>query len=509
MLFWDAILPADLKPRINRMPDQEPDDLTHLTATAAADLIRQRKVAPIELVDASIAQIEAINPTLNAVVTTCFERARDEARRMADVTPESMPPLHGIPVLIKDNQLTEGVATTLGSPVHKDRVPSDDAGIVKRLRNTGAIVLGKTNIPEFSIGANTTNPLFGPTSNPFATDLTCGGSSGGSAVAVATNMAPLATGSDHGGSLRIPASYCGVVGYRASPGVVPNEERTTPTTHYSLQGPVARCVDDAALMLSIIADRSAGGSRDPMAYPLDTGAFRELAVTDLSQLRVAVSADLGGLLVSQANQQAFADRVAQFSGLFKRCDWHDISLAAAPAVDWLLRQDVFVTQYFDQAAAWPTDMNPNVLATYNTALKTPMADIASARRQQLELIRTCQDLFDAYDLLIIPGMSVPPFPHTQLYPELIDGKPVENYMGWLGLTASLTVVGHPVIMLPAGLDEGGLPFGIQVVGPMYADHKLLSAAKQIEQAFVDIDLLRRPEADLVNGNRQNHQRQDP
>ncbi len=468
------------------------DELTQLTATAAASLIRERKISPLDLVDACIAQIESTNPALNAVVTTCFDRARAEATAMEDIRGDTLPPLAGVPVLIKDNQLTEGVATTLGSPIYRDRIPEVDAGIVKRLRAAGAIVLGKTNIPEFSIGANTTNPLFGTTCNPFNTRLSCGGSSGGSAVAVAANMAPLATGSDHGGSLRIPASYCGVVGYRASPGMVPNEERTVPSTHYSLQGPIARCVEDVSLMLSVIADRSAGGSRDPMAFPLDASRFRELESVDLGSLRVAVSADLGGLLVSRANRQAFAQRVEQFSALFKRCDWHDVSLADAPAVDWLIRQDVFVTQYFDQADNWPDGMNPNVLATYDTALKTPMADIAAARRRQLDLIRRCQDLFEDYDLLIIPGMSVPPFPHEQLYPELIDGKPVENYMGWLGLTASLTVVGHPVIMVPAGLDDGGLPFGVQIVGSMYSDHRLLSAAHQIEQAFQQVDLLRRP-----------------
>lgn len=468
------------------------NELTQLTATAAASLIRQGEIAPLELADACIAQIEATNPSLNAVVTTCFDRAREEAVAMASTNREPLPPLAGLPVLIKDNQLTEGVATTLGSPIHRDRIPAVDAGIVKRLRAAGAIVLGKTNIPEFSIGANTTNPLFGTTCNPFDTNLTCGGSSGGSAVAVAANMAPMATGSDHGGSLRIPASYCGVVGYRASPGVVPNEERTTPSTHYSLQGPVARSVEDVALMLSVIADRGEGGNLDPMAFPLDASRFRHLEDMDLSRLRVAVSADLGGLLVSQANRQAFAERVEHFSALFKTCDWHDISLANAPGVDWLLRQDVFVTQYFDQAGDWPADINPNLRATYDTALRTPMADIAEARREQLNLIRKCQGLFENYDLLIVPGMSVPPFPHAQLYPELIDGRPVENYMGWLGLTSSLTVVGHPVIMIPAGLDDGGLPFGLQIVGPMYSDHQLLSAAHQIEQAFQQVDLLRRP-----------------
>ena len=294
-------------------------ELSQLTATQASSLIRRHDISPLELIDACIEQIELTNPRVNAVVTTCFERARDEAKALRQADIQSRP-LAGLPVLIKDNQMTEGVATTLGSPLYRDRIPQTDAGIVKRLRAAGAIVLGKTNIPEFSIGANTTNPLFGTTCNPFDNDLSCGGSSGGSAVAVATHMAPFATGSDHGGSLRIPASYCGVVGYRASPGIVPNEERTTPSTHYSLQGAIARTVEDTSLMLSVIADRSHGATLDPMAFPMDASKFRRLDNIDLSQLRVAVSADLGGLLVSQVNKDAFVRRVKEFASLFKQCE---------------------------------------------------------------------------------------------------------------------------------------------------------------------------------------------
>ena len=199
-------------------------------------------LSPLQLVEASINQIESRNPSLNAVVTLAVSRARVEAEQWAQAYArgDSVPPLAGLPVLIKDNQRTEGIRTTLGSERHANNVPQEDAGIVARLRAAGAIVMGKTNIPEYSIGANTVNPLFGATGNPFDPTKTCGGSSGGSAVAVAADMVKLATGSDHGGSLRIPACYCGVVGFRATPGVVPNEERRTPSTHYSLQGPIAQ-----------------------------------------------------------------------------------------------------------------------------------------------------------------------------------------------------------------------------------------------------------------------------
>ena len=275
-------------------------------------------------------------------------------------------------------------------------------------------------------------------------------------------MAPLATGSDHGGSLRIPACYSGVVGYRATPGVVPNERRTTVQTNYSVQGPMARTVADAALLLSVIAARSNATRRDPMTFPLDARALRDSIPLDVSRLRVAVTADLGGVLVSTSIRRTFEDRVARLARLVGACDVHPIDLRAAPDVDWHLRQDLFVAQYHRSAASWDEGFNPNVRATYEAALQTPMADIAEARRTQMELYQKFAAIFDDYDLVICPGVSVPPFVWTDLNPRRIDGAPVANYMAWLALTASLTVVGHPVVALPCGVDENGTPFGIQV-----------------------------------------------
>ena len=466
-----------------------------LTATEVLKAIRARQLKPLDVLDATFRQIEKLNPTLNAVITLASQSARDQAevieQRLA--RGESMPPLAGLPILIKDNQRTKGLRTTLGSALHLNDVPLEDAGIVARLRHAGAIIIGKTNIPEYSIGANTVNPVFGATGNPYNPELTCGGSSGGSAVAVASKMVTLATGSDHGGSLRIPASFCGVVGVRCTPGTVPNEERRTPSTHYSLQGPLARNVTDAGLMLSVIADRTHGGERDPMAFPLDASRFAKLDDIDPSSLKVAVTADLGGLLVSNETRGLFRSRVNAMAAWFKRCDWHDIDLTDAPDVDWHLRQDVFVTQYFEQAGTWPEDFNPNVMATYRAAEKTSMTAIAKARHRQLLLIRKCQTLFQDYDLLITPGVSVQPFPWTLAYPKQIDGRPVENYMAWLHLTSALTVTGHPVVSLPAGLDSNGLPFGIQLVGPMYQDHKLLSMAKAVEQMGSSSERFKQPQ----------------
>ena len=472
--------------------------LADLSASEARWRLMTGELSAVELLDACLARIEEVNPSVNAMVTVAAERARAEAVNADRVAAKgrSTGALHGLPVAIKDLQATKGIRTTLGSAEFADHVPEADAAIVSKIRSAGGIVIGKTNIPERSIGANTINRLFGATANPFDPTRTCGGSSGGSAVAVATGMAPLATGSDHGGSLRIPACYCGVVGFRATPGVVPFEERTTPQTFYSVQGPMARTVDDLALLLSIVAQRLPRGPRDPLAFPLDASVLAELIPADPARLRIGVSEDLGGVLVSEPIRRAFRERVEVLSGLVGVCEPVEVDLAGAVDVDWLLRSDVFVTQYHREVDGWDPGFNPNIRATYDSALATPMEDIARARGRQMELIRGFQGLTDDYDAIFCPGVSVSPFPGTDLYPTEIDGAPVDNYMAWLTLSAAITVIGHPVVALPAGRDESGLPFGLQIVGRSYGDRRLLSVARALEEGFARDPRTARPVPDL-------------
>lgn len=478
----------------------EPCDLTAVEARA---LIGRGELSPVELLDSCIARIEAVDPAVNAMVTRAEERAREEAATAADVVAAAratggrgeaaLPPLHGLPVGIKDLQATEGIVTTYGAEAFADNVPSADAGIVARVRAAGGVVVGKTNIPERSIGANTVNRLFGATGNPFDVDKTCGGSSGGSAVALATGMVPLATGSDHGGSLRIPACYTGVVGHRATPGTVPFEERSIPQTFYSVQGPMGRTVADTGLLLSVIAGRA---RRDPMSFPLDNAAFAALDPIDLSEMRVGVTEDLGGVLVSSAIRSIFRQRIDSLADVVGSCVEIDVDLTPASEIDWLIRSDVFVAQYHREAETWDERFNPNIRRTYDSALATPMADIAKARRTQMDLYQAFQTHYDDVDVVICPGVSVSPFPWRQLYPLEVDGAPVDNYMAWLALTAAITVVGHPVTALPCGLDEVGMPFGLQLIGPAYEDHRLLSIAAAIEETFSGASTTRRPEPDL-------------
>jgi len=472
--------------------------LSGLSAVDARRLVSSGEISPVELLEACIKQVESINPVLNAMITTAFERARLEAKRAEQQVRngEKLGLLHGLPVAIKDIQNTQGIRTTYGSVDFSGFVPKMDSGLVARVRSAGGIVVGKTNVPEMSIGANTVNPLFGATGNAFNPKLTCGGSSGGSGVVVATNMVPLATGSDHGGSLRIPACFSGVVGYRATPGVVPNEQRRTVQSYYSVQGPMARSVQDAALLLAAISQRNKQSRQDPMVFPMESDKFASLKRIDIGSLRVAVSPDLGGVLVSDSIRDTFENRVKKISRIVACCERVSIDLRSAPDVDWHLRQDIFVSQYHGDAKSWDKNFNPNIKATYESALGTPMAEIARARCTQLELHRKFSGIFEDFDLVICPGVSVSPFPWSTMHPIRIDGKMVENYMAWLALTASITVVGHPVVALPCGLDSAGLPFGVQVIGQMYGDHQLLSAAMALEMAFAEDPELARPVPDF-------------
>lgn len=282
-----------------------------LGAHEARSAILRGELSPVELTVSCLERVDELNPKLNAVVARWDEVALNAARAAERELQagNAAGVLHGLPVAIKDLQATQGLVTTYGTEFYRHHVPSEDAGIVARVKAAGGIIIGKTNIPEMSIGANTINRIFGATGNPYDPTLTCGGSSGGSAVAVAAGMAPLATGSDHGGSLRIPASFCGVVGHRATPGTVPNETRTVTQTNYSLQGPMARTVDDAALLLAAIARRDRDSRRDPMSFPLDASQFLTIEAPALEDFEIGFTQDFGGLPVSAHVRDSFAQRV--------------------------------------------------------------------------------------------------------------------------------------------------------------------------------------------------------
>ncbi len=467
-----------------------------LSALKARELIGTKALSPLELLDDCIARIEAVNPTVNAVVASCFERARDEARsaEAAAAKGRDLGPLHGLPLGIKDLNVTEGIRTTFGSLIYKDHVPDKDERIIAALRRAGAIALCKTNTPEFGAGANTVNKVYGATRNPFDTDRTCGGSSGGSAVALACDMMPICTGSDTGGSLRIPAAFCGVVAIRGTPGLVPSDRRVIGLTTYNVQGPMARTVADAALMLSAMAGSDAC---DPLARPLDAASYARIEETELSSLRVAFSEDLGFANVDNGIRETFKKCIARIAPLLGSCEPRDPEMKESTRVFWLIRGLHFLAGQLDNYRKHKDLLGPNVTGNVEAGLAMKPEDIGWAYAECTRMYRKLQQFFQDFDLLVCPTVAVPPFPVDQLFCTHINGVELENYIQWADLTAGLTLTGHPIVSIPCGLDETGTPFGIQLVGPRWhSDRLVIAAAAAIERALADDPALSRPTPDI-------------
>jgi amidase len=470
-------------------------ELCDLNALELRALIGARQISPVELLASCRARIERVNGALNAFVATCWDRAEAEARtaEQAVMSGAALGALHGLPIGIKDLALTEGLRTTFGSPQFPDYVPDADERQVAAVRRAGAIVVGKTNTPEFGAGANTVNPVYGATGNPFDPDMTCAGSSGGSAVALATGMVPLATGSDMGGSLRNPAAYCGVVGFRPSPGAVPHELRLVGWSPLGVQGPMARTVPDAALLFGVMAGTD---ERDPLSWPQEPAT--PLEPIDLASLRVAISEDLGFAPVDDRIRRVFRDAVARFRGVFARIDDRDPPLDdSANAAFEVTRAVNFLAGH---AATWrsrPEMLGPNVRTNVEQGLAMSLEDAARAMKTHTLLYQRFLEFMSDYDALLCPAMAVEPFPHSQLYVEAINGQRLRTYFHWLALAYGLTLTAHPVACIPCGRDHTGMPFGIQVCGRRYGDGRTLAIAAGLERRLQSIAELARPVPDLT------------
>jgi len=475
--------------------------LCDLSAIEQRRLIGRRAISPVDLLDAHLERIARVNPAVNAVVTVDEPAARAAAKAAeAAVTKgAALPLLHGLPIGIKDLEETKGLRTTYGSPQYADFVPEADCGMVANLRAAGALILGKTNTPEFGAGANTINPVFGPTGNPFDPARSCAGSSGGSAVALATGMVALASGSDLGGSLRNPAAYCGIVGFRPSPGLVPSEKRGLGWYPSSMLGPMARTVPDLAFMLAAMASDD---PRDPLSRAVfgrrmvEPGEFHPLPEADPGTLRVAVTADFGFAPTSAAVRALFADRVAKFRSLFGSVTDAHPDMAGADRAFGVLRAEAFLAKHLPVYRSAKHMLGPNVIENVEEGLAYSLADMAEAHTLHTALYRRFGAFFDDVDLIISPAMTVQPTLWTELAPREIDGRKLATYYSWLALPYGVTLSTHPAIVLPCGVDERGLPFGIQIVGPRGGDAMLLAAAAAIEAGLAGIPGCARPVPDL-------------
>ena len=479
------------------MPSSKPlpDSLPETSALELRRLIGARQLSPVELMDACIARIETFNPAVNAIAATDFERARAAARRAeADVMRGAvLGPLHGLPLGVKDLQDTAGLLTTYGNVRLRGNVPVRDNALVARLIAAGAIVTAKTNVPDMGAGANTRNPVWGATGNPFDPSLNAGGSSGGSAAALAVDMLPLATGSDTGGSLRIPAALCGVVGLRPSPGLVANDARPLGWSVISVLGPMARNVDDTALLL---AASTGFDARDPLSYADDAARCAPLPRADLSTLRVGFTEDFGVCIVDPEIRRVFRERVAAIRPWVASCEPVELPTGEADRVFDTLRAESFVAAFADTYRDAPETLGPNVRANVEMAAAITLADRAWAHLEQTRIAKAFGAALERFDLLIAPTTPLSPFPWTELYAQRIDGQAMRNYYHWLALTYVVTLATNPALSLPCGRDAQGMPFGLQLIGRLRGEAALLASAAALEQAFEASPELRRPRPDL-------------
>lgn len=428
-----------------------------------------------------MAKVDSLNPTINAIVTL-NPRAMDEARALDArlAKGEDPGPLCGLTVGIKDVTQVAGVRTTFGSPIYANHVPDEDAVVVQRLRAAGAIILGKTNTPEFAAGGNTFNEVFGRTRNPWDTTKSAGGSTGGGAAALATGMIHLAEGTDLGGSLRIPASFCGVVGLRPSVGLVPTHPTDWSWDTLQVTGPMARTAEDVALMLQAIAGptehsplRQPTAGRDFVAA-VKAGPKRGARIAYVSDpTRIGVEPEIERI----CREAAFNLKEV---GLGLVVEEFDLDLSPARAAFLALRGLWFMTHMhprMDRAAQFGTNVGNNVRA----GLATTTEHLAAAEQERNRLWHVFRELFTRFDYVVTPTMAVPPFPVEQNYPDSIAGKPMQTYVDWIAPTFVLSLTGLPVASVPCGRDLSGMPVGLQVVGRAAGEEAVLGLAAVVDR----------------------------
>jgi amidase len=455
------------------------DALCLRTATEQASALRSGACSARELVEAHLARIERVDPLVNAIVTRTPERALAAAdaadRRRA--RGDDLPRLHGLPIAHKDLQDTAGVRTTYGSPSFRDHVPAVDSLLVERLRAAGAILVGKTNTPEWGAGSHTFNRVFGVTRNPWDTTRSAGGSSGGTAVALACRMLPIGDGSDLGGSLRNPAAWNGVLGLRPTPGVVPRWPVAAPWLPFAVEGPMARTADDLALLLGALAGRDA---RDPLSQ---RDAHLDLAsplAADLRGRRVAWSPDVGGLPIEPAVREALATALPLLGEIGLEVSEDEPDFTGADEVFETWRAFMSATGLGDEYDASAGEMKPSLRSEVERGRALTSAMLSRATRLQAELAERVLAFFDRYDYLACPVTQVEPFPVEQEYASEIDGVTMGSYIEWMRSNSRISATCCPAISVPVGFGPSGLPVGLQLVARPFGERALLEVAHALE-----------------------------
>jgi amidase len=454
-------------------------ELWRLCATEAVEMLRRREVSPLEMLDSAAARIEAIEPRVNALPIRFLDDARAQAKAFRPKGDDHPGWLAGLPIAVKDYNDVAGQLTTAGSPIFANHRAAEDDRTVATLRGNGAIPLAKSNVPEFA-GSHTFNPVWGTTRNPWNLGRTAGGSSGGAAAALAAHEVWLANGSCLGGSLRIPASFCGVVGLRPSPGVVPRGNGLPAFDDLWVDGPMARNVSDVALMLDAMAALT---PHDPLSRPVPAGGFQARMRQGRPPQRVGFSANLGLRRVDPEVAEICEKAVRRFSDMSGIVDGDVPHFSGAIDSFQTLRALLFADVRGDLLPKERSRINPDIVWNIEKGQALTAAEIIRAKRERNQLFHRVARFFDDHDLLACPTVAVAPFPVEQRYPREIAGEKLTTYIDWMFLTFVITLTGCPAISLPCGLTREGLPVGIQLVGRPHGDAELLGFARLFEQSL--------------------------
>jgi len=455
-------------------------DIAYASARDLVGRIRGGELSAEELMRAALERIERTNPRLNAIVTCCPERALDAARvaDRARVGGDPLGLLHGLPIAHKDLVDTAGIRTTYGSTLFRDHVPAEDDLIVERLRRAGAITIGKTNTPEFGAGSQTFNEVFGATRNPYDPAKTCGGSSGGAAVALAAGMLAIADGSDMGGSLRNPASFCNVVGLRPSPGRVPSYPAPFPWSGLAVLGPMARNAADCALLLAGIAGPD---PRSPISLSDAGDRFAAPLERDFSGVRVAWSRTLGGLPVDRRVTEALDARRDAFTALGCVVEDSEPDFSGADSIFQILRAHHFALQFRDLDPEALGQLKDTLIWNIEKGRGQSAKAVGAAEVGRGELYHRIRSFMTRYEFLLAPVSQVPPFDADEPWVREIESVPMETYIDWMRSCFYISLIGHPALSVPFGWTRDGLPVGLQIVGRHHDDFGVLQLTHAVEQ----------------------------
>jgi Asp-tRNA(Asn)/Glu-tRNA(Gln) amidotransferase A subunit family amidase len=456
------------------------DEMFWRSALELAAAIRAKQVSPVEIAEATLARIAELNPRLNAFCLITPDVALRDAREaeIAVVKGEPIGPLHGVPVSLKDVIFTRGVRTTGGSRLFAEAVPEEDAIAVSRLRAAGAVILGKTNTSELGHKAVTDNPLFGVTRNPWNLELTPGGSSGGAAAAVASGLGPLALGTDGGGSVRIPAAFCGVYGLKPSWGRVPQHPSFPGWEHVGVIGPITRTVRDAALVLDAIAGDD---DRDRHSLPRESGSYVESCDEQIKGLHVAWTPDLGYATVDPAVQALCENAAAEFEALGCHVEVVNPGWEDSEEIFRTIVAAQFYAHWSDQLPAQEAQLDPSLVKFIRRGGAVSTRDYVLAMDRARVYWHEAQTFLQRFDLLLTPTVAVTPFAAGQPAPREIAGQAI-SALGWMPFTFPFNLTGQPAASVPAGFSDDGLPVGLQIIGRRNADRTVLAASAAYEAA---------------------------